>query len=177
MKDSLMRIFIPACLFFLISPAVQCANAQQQQNAAWCRGNETVLPDLRIGACTTLIQSGKESTRDLTADLIARAQAYLAKKQYDSALADVDQVIRIDPKDALAFYDRGSVDEEQKKYREAIADYSKAIEINPLPPSKEHHINVFRARGLIHFRLQELDLALADYNQAILIDATYATPY
>lgn len=71
----------------------------------------------------------------------ARAQLFVAKGQYDSALADLDKVIELnaphdaDPEwgfnNALAYADRCSLHILRKDYKNALADCDKAISLNP----------------------------------------------
>jgi len=63
--------------------------------------------DQRIAACTRVIDSGR-----LQDDAVAwaygnRALAYYNKQDYDHAIADFDQVIRINPQIADMLYGRG----------------------------------------------------------------------
>jgi tetratricopeptide (TPR) repeat protein len=63
--------------------------------------------------------------------LIQRADAYRRLKQYDGALADYFEVIRLDPNNRAAWFQRGSTYANLKQWDNAVADYSKAIELDP----------------------------------------------
>jgi tetratricopeptide (TPR) repeat protein len=54
-----------------------------------------------------------------------------AKGDLDSAIADYDQAIALDPKDAIAYNGRGNVYYDRKDYDGAIADYVQAIMLDP----------------------------------------------
>ena len=54
-----------------------------------------------------------------------------AKKEYDKAIADYDQAIRLDPKYAAAYHNRGLAWYAKKEYDKAIADYDEAIRLDP----------------------------------------------
>ena len=60
-----------------------------------------------------------------------RGLAYYNKKDYDQAIADYTETIRLDPKYAEAFYWRGIAYDEKKDYDQAVADYTEAIRLNP----------------------------------------------
>jgi tetratricopeptide (TPR) repeat protein len=60
-----------------------------------------------------------------------RGIAWKAKKEYDKAIADFNEAIRLDPKDALAYYNRGVVWGDKKEYDRAIADFNEAIRLDP----------------------------------------------
>jgi len=62
-------------------------------------------------------------------------------KQYDLAIADYSEVIRLEPKNASAYSNRGNCYKEDR-YDLAIKDYTEAIRLNP--------VNVyFHAEGII----------------------------
>lgn len=64
-----------------------------------------------------------------------RGLARLNRKQYDDALADFEQALKLDPKLAAAYDGRGQVYAAQEKFVDAHEDFSKAIELNPKLPS------------------------------------------
>ena len=51
-----------------------------------------------------------------------RGLAWNEKTEYDKALADYTEAIRLDPKSAAAYNDRGWVWTAKKEYDKAIAD-------------------------------------------------------
>jgi tetratricopeptide (TPR) repeat protein/S1-C subfamily serine protease len=91
-------------------------------------------------------------------------------KRYEEAELTINAAIEISPR--AAFYlNRGVVYSDQKKWELALADYTKAIAINPdlaLP---------YYNRGNLYFDQKKLDLALADYTKAIAIDPDHAQAY
>src|ERR1700680_3645239 len=80
------------------------ANAQTQQQLDWCNGKAGATPDLQISGCTALIESGKYNGKDLAYAFHNRGNAYQSKGQYDRAIQDYDQAIRLNPQYADAFY-------------------------------------------------------------------------
>jgi tetratricopeptide (TPR) repeat protein len=63
--------------------------------------------------------------------IVARGVECAAKGQFDLAVADFEEAIRLDPKCADAFYNRANAYAEQRQYDRAIADYDAAIKLNP----------------------------------------------
>ncbi len=58
--------------------------------------------------------------------------AYTHKGEYDRAIDDYNKAIEINPKNSMAYNNRGFVyDIHKGEYDKAINDYNKAIEINP----------------------------------------------
>ena len=58
-----------------------------------------------------------------------------------------------------------------KDFSGAIADYTKAIEIEP------NYATAFHDRGITKGKLKDFSGAIADYTRAIEIDPNYATAY
>jgi tetratricopeptide (TPR) repeat protein len=108
------------------------AAAQTQQQIDWCLNQGgSFPPDLQIGGCTASIQSGRWSGKALALAYVSRGDAYDDKKDYDHAIADYNQAIQLDPKDADAHVSRGLVYNDKKDYDRAIADYNQAIQLDP----------------------------------------------
>lgn len=63
--------------------------------------------------------------------LSALCVAHAGCGNYDRALADYDEAIRLNPKDANAFYNRGVTHAMKYDNDRAIADYDEAIRLNP----------------------------------------------
>ncbi len=57
-----------------------------------------------------------------------------AKEEYDKAIADYDQALVINPKDAFVYCRRGTAWEKKGAYDKAIADYRKGSAIDPDSP-------------------------------------------
>ncbi|ABU56709.1 tetratricopeptide repeat protein [Roseiflexus castenholzii] len=72
---------------------------------------------------------------------------------------------------ARAYYDRGNIWFEQQNYIEAIADYDRALALDPSMSRAFHN------RGLAYALLKEYDAALRDYAQAIHLDPAYRRAY
>ena len=59
-----------------------------------------------------------------------RGAAFMAKGEYDQAIACFDEALAIEPSFAEAYCNRGTAYYEKGQYDPAISDFSKAIEIN-----------------------------------------------
>src|SRR5262245_40829284 len=95
------------------------AIAQTQQQLNWCSGKDGATPELKISGCTAVIQSGRYSGRNLAIVFTIRGNAYRKEGQYDRAIADYDQAIRIDPNLADAYFSRGAAYDEKEQYDRA----------------------------------------------------------
>jgi tetratricopeptide (TPR) repeat protein len=75
---------------------------------------------------------------------IDQGKKYYDKKQYDRALAELNKVIELDPKNSMAYNNRAVVYSDKEQYDEALADFNKAIELNPDDDTRQliqKHIN------------------------------------
>ena len=76
-----------------------------------------------------------------------------------------------DPRDAVAFNNRGVVREEKGDLDRALADYGEAIRLDP------RYALAYRNRANVLARTRELDAAMADYAQAIRFSPSDATTF
>ncbi|MBN1967704.1 MAG: tetratricopeptide repeat protein, partial [Anaerolineae bacterium] len=78
---------------------------------------------------------------------------------------------QIDPGYVPAFMNRAAAYAQRRLYDEAIADYTRAIELDS--SLKQAYNN----RGIIYAALREYELAQADFSQAIALDGNYILAY
>ena len=91
-------------------------------------------------------------------------------KRYEEAEVAINAAIKISPR--AAFYNnRGFVYYNQKKWELALADYNKAIAINP------DFALAYYNRGLVYYDQKKWELALADYTKTIAINPDDAEAY
>src|SRR5207237_1221173 len=96
----------------------------RDENWKRCGGNDR---DRAIEACSALIQSGQDTGINLAAVFYDRPLAYAHKGDYDLAIQDYDQAIRLNASLANAFYGRGVAYALKSDYDRAIADYDQAL--------------------------------------------------
>jgi tetratricopeptide (TPR) repeat protein len=109
MARKIERIFAGAALLVTAILPISPVFAQTQQQLHQCLNNiETFSLDLRIGGCTALIQSGRLEGENLSLAYYNRGIAYFKKSQYDRAIADFDQAIRLNTNYAITYINRGS---------------------------------------------------------------------
>ncbi|MGA6828428.1 tetratricopeptide repeat protein [Nitrospira sp. NS4] len=60
-----------------------------------------------------------------------RAQEYFQQGNYPKARVALRNVLKIDPKDAEAYFLYAQVEEKERNWRNAVADYQQVVELNP----------------------------------------------
>jgi tetratricopeptide (TPR) repeat protein len=146
------------------------ASAQTVQERAWCEGEDAVTIDQRIEGCSAVIKAGREKGEKLAEAFNIRGIGYRLKGEYDRAIGDYNQAIRINAKFATAYNNRAIAYDTKGDYDRAIADYEQAIK---LKPSAETYFN----RGNAHLGKSCYDHAIDDYNQAIKLKPDFAAAF
>ena len=90
---------------------------------------------------------------------------------YNGAIADYTQAIRLNPDYALAYYSRGIAKSRLEKHYAAIADYDMAIRLKPDDAS------AYVGRGNAKADLGQHFAAIADYDMAIRLKPDFAFAY
>jgi len=93
-----------------------------------------------------------------------RGYAWTLKKDYDKAIKDHDEAIRLDPKYTSAFINRGNVWSQKKDYDKAIKDYDEAIRLDP------KNAFSFNTRSAAWYAKKEYDKAIEDLDEAIRLN-------
>ena len=118
-----------------------------------------------IAGCTRVIGSRRVRRSNLSAAHYNRGLAYRDKRQFDQAIADFSEAIRLDPKNARAHYQRGNIHADLGESHDlAIADYDIAIRLDP------RFVFAYTARGLMHEAKGDIARAAADYRAALSLD-------
>jgi tetratricopeptide (TPR) repeat protein len=95
------------------------------------------------------------------------------KGNYQGALANYNQAIALDPKNSLAYINRGLLKNEKlNDVPGALADYNQAISLDP------KNSDAYYNRGLLKYQnLNDSQGALVDYNQVIALDPKDSSAY
>ena len=91
--------------------------------------------------------------------------------RFDRAIDDLTEAIRLDPKRATAYLNRGAAYNGLGQYEQAIEDLSQAIELDP------ENAGAYTNRGLAFFGIGQYDQAVADLSRAIQLAPKNAIPY
>lgn len=100
------------------------------QILAWSfRATRSAILTAAVITCAVLLAACAVPSSKET--LNQRGNAHYAQQEYDQAIADYTEVIRLDPKFSAAYFNRGNAYVAQQKYAEAIADFNEATHIDP----------------------------------------------
>jgi tetratricopeptide (TPR) repeat protein len=124
--------------------------------------------DVAIEACNRVINSGRYSGRDLVDAYINRGQEYYLKKDYDRAISDASQAIRVDGKTAiLAYGNRGNAWSVKGEMDKAISDYTRALRLD------RNYTAALTGRGMEWEKKGDTKRAIADYRAALKLPQKY----
>jgi tetratricopeptide (TPR) repeat protein len=161
---SFWRLALVVLIFAANAIIAMSAHAQNSEQIEWCNGKSVQSSDLRIGACTALIQSGRLNSKNLAAAFII---AYQGKQDNDRAIQDYTQTLLLSPTNVLAYNNRGNVYLNKREYDLAIKDYDRVIEIEP---NADRYLN----RGVAYANKGNFDQAIRDYTKSIELQPRYA---
>ena len=102
-------------------------------------------------------------------NLVAAAHAGL--KNFDCAIENFEKILKINPDDAITYYNIGNIYKEKKEYGLEIKSYQKALTIKPDHAESHNNMgNAFKAKG-------DLDAAIKNFISAISLKPDFAEAY
>ncbi len=93
------------------------------------------------------------------------------QKNYERAIQDFDQVIKLDSNFKYAYNDRGAAFSDLGQNERAIQDYNQAIKLDP------NFRMVYNNRGNAYKALGRHERAIQDYDQALRLDPKFSFAY
>ncbi len=139
------------------------ARAQWNDDADRC-ARETANFDLKIQYCSRAIQSGELSQRELALTFSNRGNVYYRKGQYDRAIKDYNQAIRLAPDYAPGYNGRAWSRYLLGQNAEALSDVDKALSLSP------NFSSAIEARAHILAALRRPQEALTEFERAMQME-------
>ena len=166
MPTASARAFATALLIAVVSLLPTRASAQSAEE--WnCRGDTRDL-DAQIEGCTRAIRSGKYRGKDLAWAYTNRGSVYDYKKDFDHAIADLTEAIRLDPDATVAYQDRAASYRNTGQYTRALDDLNHALRLAP------GDARTLMSRGVIYLKLNAAARATVDFDASLRIDPKFA---
>jgi lipoprotein NlpI len=119
------------------------------------------VADLAIAGCTRVIEDARQKPKARGVAFYNRGNAYVTKGDHDKAIADFDEALKLDPKNASVLNNRGNARNDKGESDAAMADFDAAIKINP------RYAAAYFNRGNALAGTGETERALKDYDAAI----------
>jgi tetratricopeptide (TPR) repeat protein len=121
--------------------------------------------------CTEAITSGRLGGDNLASAYIYRSAAFSDKGDYEHAVADVNEAVKLDPNFSLAYHLRGYLYNKKGDDDRAIADLAEAVTLAP------KYAPAYYDRGILYAKKGDHDRAIADFTEALKFDPKDAGAY
>jgi tetratricopeptide (TPR) repeat protein len=175
--------------------------AETGSSSGWAPADHVVPVDLAVAFFSSQMRDHPQDSFPI----LMRATVWHDKKDHARAMEDYTEAIRLDPKNAALYCNRGYLRGEQNEFDKAIADFNEAIRLDPRDPvaflhrghawSEKHQYekavtdftetirlnpeNAYAFRSRAHAWLDKRDqnAAIADFTEAIRLDPRETTAY
>ena len=125
---------------------------------------EKAIQAIRFTGFEKFIKTQKSVFTELDAEAMEhykRGYTYGIKQEFDRAIKEFNDVIKLKPNFGMAYLIRGQIYLKKGEYDKAIENYSKVIELNP------NDYMAYNDRGLAYKEKGEHDKAIQDFNKTI----------
>jgi tetratricopeptide (TPR) repeat protein len=134
----------------------------RQGTSGWLRKDDVVLLDDAVAFFTERLNANPNNMDALS----RRGSAWRSKGDYEAALKDATEAIRLNQHSAL-YNNRAIIYNAMKDYDRALADYAQALSINP------QYSLVYVNRAMMWHGRKEYDKAISDTTQALQFEPRY----
>ena len=132
------------------------APVSAQAAAACMNERKSTKPDVVIKSCDAVID---ETLKNLANGYFYRGVAKADKNDFDGAIGDYTQALKVDPQDPDYLNSRAQAYEAKNELDKALADYNQSLKLNP------KSIYVYNNRGAAYQRKGDYARAAADYGE------------
>ncbi len=117
-----------------------------------------------------IVDDGIKNNPDFAPYYLTRGKINVFKEKFDNAIEDFDLALDLNKTnhnkelENMVYVNRGAAYQKIFENDKALADYSKAIEMNPNNP------NVYMYRGFLYYQNNEFATAIVDFDMVLEID-------
>jgi tetratricopeptide (TPR) repeat protein len=104
-------------------------------------------------------------------EYLDRGTMFHERGDYETAIAEFTEAIRLDPNNSFAYFLRGYAYKEKKQYDRAINDLTTAIRLDP------NNYVAYTCRGYVYTFIDQDDQAISDYTMAISLNPDDSSTY
>ncbi len=159
--------FVAATVLILL----QIAAAPAWADAALEACVDAPNADAKIKACTVVIAAGGLGDLDMAEALVQRGFGHYTNNRYCFAFPDLDEAIRLDPDNHLAWWTRAMSKKFMSQHDRSITDFDVALRLKP------DDARTYMHRGGAYYGGYVFEQAIDDYDRAIAIDPDFAEAY
>jgi tetratricopeptide (TPR) repeat protein len=124
-----------------------------------------------LGILLWLLLTGQGCGNSQSDKAFARGMEAGRRHDYDLAIAEFSEAIRLNPDNSMAYFHRANAYRQKNDFDRAIANYNDVIRLNP------DYSEAYNNRGFAYVRKGDYDKAIADFNEAIRLSPTNAVAY
>ena len=147
----------------------QCRKAITDYNEAIrLKSDETGGPHIQGNSISFSLEDTKFDEAEVYTN---RGVAKSQLGEYEEALADYDEAIRLKPNYAETYYNRGLTNTLLGKHQDSLTDYNEAIRLKP------DYVEAYINRGPTNLILGEYAEALVDLNEVIRLQPNFVLAY
>jgi tetratricopeptide (TPR) repeat protein len=150
---------------------VNCATTPGAQQVTSCIDVREVKAFLNDGPAAVGRPAAAASGAGQGVKLRDEGVALLRRGDYQAAVDRLSQAVSLNPRDFLAYNERGAAYTWLDRDAEAVEDFTRAIALN------DQHAVFYRNRGAALLRLGKLQEAVQDFTRAIALNDRYARAY
>jgi tetratricopeptide (TPR) repeat protein len=121
--------------------------------------------------CTQALSTEMLNSRDRAGTYVNRGVMKMRRANYDAAIVDFNQAVRIKPDLGEIYINRGAASIGQHRYAEGMSDLNKSLELGIDEPAKAYY-----NRALAYEGLDDAKSAYFDYQKAIELSPDWNAP-
>lgn len=170
-KDARSRGFHAATGVTLLGLVAGSAQAASDDDFMRCIIPDVSRPDHVIASCSKSINSKNRDKEARAMAYLSRGNMYRRKRQYDRALADYNESLRLYPNSAPTHTSRGNAWRGKHDLDRALTDHNEAIKLDP------NYAEAYSNRGNVYSDKNDYDRAIANYDKAIVLKPNYPVAF